>query len=62
MFGLDKRLPGQSELLTVYFSLKAEGRDQEAQRLLHWAYDEEIDLSKAFRDAMAMIQFGSGRH
>ena len=40
MFGLDERLPGESELLTVYFSLKAEGHEQEAQRLFHWAYDE----------------------
>ena len=62
MFGLDKQLSAESELLTVYFSLKAEGREQEAQRLFHWAYDEKMDLSKAFRDAMAMIQFGPGRH
>ena len=61
MFELDKGL-GESELFAVYFSLKAEGRDTEARRLLHWACDEEMDLSKAFRDAMAMIQFGSGRH
>ena len=62
MFGLDKQLSAESELLTVYFSLKAGGREQEAQRLLHWAYDKEMAPTNAFRDAMAMIQFGPGRH
>ena len=61
MFGLDERLPGESELLTVYFSLKAEGRDQEAQRLLHWAYNDEMAPTKALQDAMVKIQFGTKR-
>ena len=58
MFELDKGL-GQSELFAVYFSLKAEGRDTEARRLLHWACDEEMNPSKALQDAMVKIQLGA---
>ena len=59
MFELDKRLLGESELFQVYFSLKAEGRDTEASRLLHWALDDEMSPSKGFRDAMVQIQLGT---
>lgn len=60
MSELDKGL-GESELFCVYFSLKAEGRDAEARRLLHWACDEGMNPSDRFRDAMAVIQFGTNR-
>ena len=61
MFELDKGLLGESELFAVYFYLKAEGRDTEARRLLHWALDDEMNPSKGFRDAMVNIQFGPAR-
>ena len=59
MLELDKRLLGESELFQVYFSLKAEGRDSEASRLLHWACDDEMNPSKGFQDAMFKIQLGT---
>ena len=59
MLELDKRLLGESELFQVYFSLKAEGRDTEVSQLLQWAYDEEMNPSKGFRDAMVKIQLGA---
>ena len=61
MFELDKGLLSESELFQVYFSLKAEGRDTEARRLLYWACDEEMNPSIGFRDAMVKIQLGAKR-
>ena len=58
MFESDKGL-GESELFAVYFSLKAEGRDTEARRLLHWACDDEMAPSAALQDAMVKIQLGA---
>ena len=60
MFELDKGL-SESELFAVYFSLKAEGRDTEARRLLHWAYDDEMAPTKALQDTLVKIQFGPAR-
>jgi hypothetical protein len=57
MFELDKGL-GESERFADYFSLKAERRDTEARRLLHWACDEGMNPSNALQDAMAVFNLG----